>query len=115
MTNERARSLRVAIASHRPERGKRYSPSLKQRIVDFVTSRHAEGASWATIAGELGMSVETLRVWRVGRARKTSRAMVPVRVVAERGRDAFRVVSMGGHHIEGLTLEEAISVLRALG
>jgi hypothetical protein len=60
------RLIRVAVASHRPERGKRYSPSLKQRIVEFVALRHAEGASWATIASELGMSGATLRVWRFG-------------------------------------------------
>jgi hypothetical protein len=41
--------------------------------------------------------------------------MVPVRVVADRGDSAVRVVSAGGHGIEGLTLEEAVAVLRSLG
>jgi hypothetical protein len=41
--------------------------------------------------------------------------MIPVQVVAERHERGATVVSASGHRIEGLTLEEAISVLRALG
>jgi len=41
--------------------------------------------------------------------------MVPVRVVADRDEVTVSVVSAGGHRIEGLTLAEAIAVLRALG
>ncbi len=41
--------------------------------------------------------------------------MVPVRVVADRDEATVSVVSAGGHRIEGLTLLDAITVLRALG
>jgi hypothetical protein len=48
-------------------------------------------------------------------AEPTTRAMVPVRVVADRDEATVSVVSASGHRIDGLTLPEAIAVLRALG
>jgi hypothetical protein len=40
---------------------------------------------------------------------------VSVRVVPDQDEATVRVVSAGGYRIEGLTLPEAIAVLRALG
>ncbi len=113
--SHQAWSLRAAIAAHHPERGKPYDPELKERILSHVASRRAAGASLASLAVKLGMSTETLRVWSGAGARRGSRAMIPVQVVAERHERGATVVSASGHRIEGLTLEEAISVLRALG
>jgi len=48
-------------------------------------------------------------------APKASRSMVPVRVVADRAERTVSIVSAGGHRIEGLSLHEAVAVLRALG
>jgi hypothetical protein len=113
MTARHASSLRAAIASHEPARGKRYPRALKARIVEFARSRRSEGASWAQISDDAGLAFETLRRWCV--ATEPSRAMVPVHVVADRGERMVSVVSAGGHRIEGLTLHEAVAVLRALG
>jgi hypothetical protein len=114
MTARHASSLRAALASHEPARGKRYSPALKARIIEFAQSRRGEGASWADIAGDIGIAFETLRRWCMATPR-TSRSMVPVRVVADRAERTVSVVSAGGHRIEDLTLHEAVAVLRALG
>jgi hypothetical protein len=115
MTSQQGWRVRAAVASHRPERGKRYSPELRGRIVAFAASRREEGASWESIAIELGLSTETLRSWRAAEAPSGSHAMVPVHVVAERDRRAVSIVSVGGHRIEGLSLDDAVYVLRALG
>jgi hypothetical protein len=88
---------------------------LKARIIETAQSRRSEGASWVQIAGEIGIAFETVRRWCVAAQAKPSRAMVPVRVVPERGESLVSVVSVGGHRIEGLTLQEAVAVLRALG
>ena len=115
MTSRRASSLRVALATHEAARGKRYEPSLKARIIAFARSRRDDGASWVTIASEIGIAFETLRRWCIATERGSSHAMVPVEVVGERSDHVVSVVSAGGHRIEGLTLEEAVSALRALG
>ena len=113
--SHQAWSLRAAIASHHPERGKPYDAELKERIISHVTSRRAAGSSLASLALELGMSTETLRVWSAARSRKRPQAMIPVQVVAERPERGATVVSASGYRIEGLTLDEAVQVLRALG
>jgi hypothetical protein len=115
MTARQASSLRAALASHEPARGKRYEPLLKARIIEFARPRRDEGGSWVQIASELGLAFETLRRWCVAAEPSSSRAMVPVHVVAEPGDHTVSVVSASGHRIEGLTLDEAVSALRALG
>lgn len=115
MTARHAASLRAALAWHEPARGKRYSPALKTRIVEYAQSRRSEGASWVEIAGDIGVGFETLRRWCMAAAPKPSRSMVPVRVVADRAERTMSIVSAGGHRIEGLTLHEAVAILRALG
>jgi DNA-binding transcriptional regulator YiaG len=115
MTVRHAWSLRAALTSHEPGRGKRYSPALKARIIEFAQSRRSEGASWAQISADIGVAFETLRRWCTGADSPPSRAMVPVRVVADRAESTVSVVSAGGHRISGLTLQEAVAVLRALG
>jgi transposase len=106
--------LRRALSGHRPARGKLYAPKIQSGVVEFAHGRRADGASWKQIAGELGMRFETVRRWC---AREPSRpALRPVQVVdaAPPGR-GVAVVSPSGHRIEGLSLEDAIAVLRALG
>ncbi|HTC70876.1 MAG TPA: hypothetical protein VK662_15000 [Acidothermaceae bacterium] len=115
MSGPHASSLRAALASHEPARGKRYSPALKARIIEFAHLRRGEGVSWVQIAAEIGIAFETVRRWCLATEPTVSRAMVPVRVVADRSEPTVSVVSAGGYRIEGLTLHEAVAVLRALG
>jgi hypothetical protein len=110
-----ASSLRAALASHEPGRGKRYPRDLKARIIEFGRARRDEGVSWERISDELGISYETVRRWCLAAESKTSRAMVPVRVVAEGTDRPVTVGSPSGYSIEGLTLQQAVAVLRALG
>jgi hypothetical protein len=114
MTARHASSIRAALASHEPGRGRRYSPDLKAWIIEFAQSRRGEGASWVEVAGEIGIGFEMMRRWCMA-AEPKSRAMVPVRVVPAVDEVTVSVVSVGGHRIEGLTLHAAIAVLRALG
>ena len=108
-------SLRRALLAHRPARGKLYAPEVRAAVVEFAQKRRAEGASWKQIAGELGMRFETVMRWSVRGARK--RALKRVEIVADAAASASSlcVVSPTGHRLEGLTLHDAIAVLRALG
>jgi hypothetical protein len=115
MTARHASSLRAALASHEAGRGKRYPRGLKARVIEFAQSRRGEVASWVQISGDVGVAFETLRRWCLAAKPMARRAMVPVRVVADAGEPTVRVVSAAGHRIEGLTLEQAVAALRALG
>jgi transposase-like protein len=106
----------VAIAEHQAGRCKRYSAALRERVVAYAEARRGEGASFAAIATDMGLSTETLRLWRRrARGPGETRAMVPVHVVEEHGAQVVSVVSTSGYRIEGLALPDAIAVLRALG
>jgi transposase-like protein len=108
-------SLRAALATHEPARGKRYSPELKVRIIEVARGLRADGASWQRIAEDIGIAFETIRRWCIAAEGQGARSMVPVRVVADRAERTVSVASPAGHRIEGLTLAEAVAVLRALG
>jgi hypothetical protein len=104
-------SLLRALSAHHPAPGKLYAPDTQARVVEFARARRAEGASWQEIAGELGMRFDTIRRWCSRRS-----MMRAVEVVAEAPRvGGVAVVSASGYRLEGLTLDEAIAALRALG
>src|SRR6516164_2577461 len=94
MTGREASLLRAALAGHEAGRGKRYSAGIKARIIEFAQGRRTEGASWATIASELGLAFETVRRWCI--PEQVATRMLPVRVVADRPA-TVSVVSPAGH------------------
>lgn len=77
----------------------------------WITARRAEGHPATELAAELGIAPGTVLRWSNGR----SRALVPVRVVPDAVTATVVIVSPSGFRIEGLTLDDAIRVLRELG
>ena len=115
MSEAQAFSLRRALSSHEGRRGRRYPRVLRERVVAYGQVRRAEHASWALIASELGLQFETVRRWCLdANAVVASRAILPVEIVAD-VRPSLAVVAPSGVRIEGVTLADAIAVLRALG
>jgi hypothetical protein len=115
MSEAQASSLRRALSSHTGGRGRRYPRVLRERIVAYAQVRRAESASWARIAAELELQYETVRRWCLdANAVVASRAILPVEVVGDL-RASLAVVAPSGLRIEGVTLADAIAVLRALG
>ncbi len=114
MTGRQTSSIRAALLSHDAGRGKRYPQELKARITEFAKKRRREGASWAQIAEDVGIAFETLRRWCIAMG-ETSPAMVPVHVVPDEAERTVSVVSPTGYRIEGVSLRDAVAVLRALG
>ena len=83
--------------------------------MELARAQRAQGASWAQLSEQLGVSLESVRRWCEIASTEGSRPMRRVRVVAEQSAArGVSVVSVGGHRIEGLSLEEAIAVVRAL-
>jgi hypothetical protein len=95
-------------------RGSCFPKELKQRASEWIVKQSALVVSVAQIAEELGLSPGTVLRW--SSELKTTRAMVPVRIVAEqRSERLVSAVSPLGFRIEGLTVAEAAALLRAFG
>lgn len=111
------KALRREIALIGRGRGKRYSAELKTRVVAWAELRRRQGASWPVLSAELGLGLDTVRRWCEASAKPTKRmqALVPVRVVPSRAARTLSVVSPGGFRIDGLSPEEAVALLRAIG
>lgn len=111
--------LRRDVRRHGGARGKRYSPELRRRLMGYAERRRQEGASWMTIASELGACFETVRRWcRAGES--SARVLRRVELVAEPALptevgSSPLVVTPNGLRIEGAGLDAIIALVRALG
>jgi transcriptional regulator with XRE-family HTH domain len=87
-------------------------PELRDRAAAWLKARRAEGRTVAELAAELGLAPGTVLRW----SNKVVTAIVPVRVVADAATaERVAVVTPSGFRIEGVTLEDAVRVLRELG
>jgi hypothetical protein len=95
--------------------GRWYPPTLRERITRWTRRRRSDGASLREIGDEIGMSWETLRRWSTSTA-ESPPAFVPVEVVDDhRGDHALAIVTPAGYRIEGITIADAIALVRELG
>jgi hypothetical protein len=87
---------------------------VQAAVIEFAQDRRRAGASWKQLATELGLRFETVRRWCV--SARPARALKRIEVVNEVGGDSLsvRIVCPSGHRLEGLTVQDAIAVLRAL-
>ncbi|WP_229908328.1 transposase, partial [Comamonas sp. JC664] len=102
-----------------------FPEALRAFAVRYSEHTVAAGGTVTDAAQKLGVSGPTLYEWRKGRPRpkpiEKSAALVPVRVsqrpAAAAGAAVQQVVlvSPGGWRIEGLSVESAAQLLRALG
>jgi len=111
--------LRRAVARIERGRGRRYPKALRERVTRWACVRRQQGARWHQLSREIGISAESLRRWVVLEA-PGAPALVPVEVVAQAG-ERFAadrplcLVMRVGHRIEGLSLADAIELVRVLG
>jgi transposase-like protein len=116
------KKLRTEIAALRPGRRRRYSPELRGRILDWVEQGLEEGASETACGEALGIPMHRFGEWRrEERAREheaatTEVAFVPIETTVDAlvGHGALVLVAPSGDRVEGLTMAEAIAMLKAL-
>jgi len=98
-------------------RGKRFPSEIRERAVGWAREQRQSGRSWVQIARELGVGLDTVRRWCTKRqVAPTVRALMPVRVVQPPAEaQHLVVVSPAGFRVEGATLAEVATLLRALG
>ncbi|MBN1917457.1 MAG: hypothetical protein JW889_06070 [Verrucomicrobia bacterium] len=112
-------NLRRAVSRVERGRGRRYPTPLRERVIRWAGARREHGARWHQLSSELGISAESLRRWVLLEA-PAAPALVPVEVVGQdrEGSAAdrpLRLVTRAGHRIEGLSLADAIELVRVLG
>jgi predicted transcriptional regulator len=110
-TMDEAQYLRRALDRIETRRGRCVPPELKARARKWIAEQRAEGRTVSEVATELGVAAGTILRWSNGGVR----SLVPVRVVPDEILKAVVVVSPSGLRIEGLTLADAVRVLRELG
>jgi transposase len=118
---EQLKQLRREIEKlGRPGRGKRYPAELRNTVTEYIVARREDGSSWYRIAADLGLSSTAVKRWhdmaREAEDAAGAPAFKPVRVTGvehiERG---VVVVCPGGYRVEGLSVDSAAALLRALG
>lgn len=120
ITDERSR-IRDALCA-RADRRQRLAPELRARAATYAHRRKSEGATAAAIAGELGVSQPTVARWLETTSWAAAELAASVAspslrevVVESSGTPGLSVASPRGFRVEGLSLEQAAMILRALG
>lgn len=100
---------------------RRYAPELRERILRYLEVGVATGAKRDDLAVAAGVPAKTVDRWmrllRTGRIGKVARAakMVSVSIAAPRSNTGLAVVTPTGNRLEGVDVDTAVRVLRALG
>jgi hypothetical protein len=115
--NDRAAEYRAKLDEMRHRGGKRWRtpPGLRDEITVWAKRLRTEGHVLGSIAATIGLSETTLGKWlSPGRGEGELR---PVRLTADGtspSRSGLVVVTPAGFRLEGLTVDEAVDVLRRL-
>lgn len=112
--DDEAERLRGSVARLGAAHGRRYPAGMKELLLAFVDRAREAGMSASEVSRRLGVSQRQLSNWRVAVRAARPKAMVPVRVVDEIATPKTTLVSPAGFRIEGITVAQAIEVLRAL-
>ncbi len=117
---EEAKQLRGEFAKLRPDKRRRYGEALKGRVLDWLARSETGGGSDLEGSKLLGITTWRIRSWRreaahapaVEPTREPEQlALVPIAMTMPTT-TAIVVIAPSGHRIEGLTLEQAVAVLR---
>lgn len=118
---KRAEGFREAITQLGPRgRTTPYPRNLREEAVGYAQERRAQGATWRSIAQELGLGVDSLTHWARGsRGSKKEAAFRQVKLKpsegpAKTGGTVLVVHGPGGVRVEGLDVPGLAELLRRL-
>jgi len=89
----------------------RIPDAAREAVLAYAREARRAGETWAGIAAQVGLSETSLHRWDRGGSKK----LVPV-VVSEPVAEPTRLtlIAAGGERLEGLELEDAVRILKAL-
>lgn len=114
MTDPELRALRRKLDSIPRGRGRRIPVELRTQVMAWVAKQRKRGDSWSDLVRQTGVSLLTLQRWS---SRPAPRAVMLRRVEVAEAAPAERTVTLvspTGIRIEGITIAEAIAILRGL-
>jgi transposase-like protein len=106
--SELKRELAKAQASSR----RRYPVVLRGAALDYADRAKRQGKSYAKVAAEVGLSVQTLQYWRAAARRRPG--LTPVTIIAEPVRERELVIECGALRVRGLDLASVAELLKRL-
>lgn len=106
--------LRLEILRLGDSTSRRYPPEIRGRILDWVERAKLGGMSKTECSDLLGVPMQRVAAWRA-QLEPMPKALVPVEVrqEAETPARSLSFVAPSGHRIEGVSISEAVSLLRA--
>jgi len=114
MTAQQQRIRQQTTALGRRGVTSRVPDGLRDEIVAYARGRRHGGASWRTIAAEIGFSASALKLWTA----TARRSLVPVTVRTDASAvehtAGLVLVAPNGVRVEGLDVTGAAMLLRAL-
>lgn len=112
---EECSRLSTEVARLAQGQGQKYPPDLRRRILDWVERAKQTGMTEGGCSARLGIKRGRFAYWRrMKPEEETSLALVPITVVEEHRREStVTFVAPTGCRIEGITLEQAVALLRA--
>lgn len=109
------RELRHQLGAIPRGRGRRIPAALRARVIAWTAPHRARGARWRELARALGVPAGTLTRWLASPPeRAPAVALRPVTVSDVPARPPLTFVAPSGVRLEGLTLADAITILRGL-
>lgn len=100
---------------------RRYSAQLKAQAIEYVNTQGQAGVSMSRIAQELGVAMQTFGHWQKPskKSKCATRVLEPVVVLAAKKAPAQTPSTLSlqlssGHRVEGLSLTDVVTLLRAM-
>lgn len=114
MMDRKLQDLRRRLDTIPRGRGRRFPAVLRERIVAWTVERRARGDGWCELSREIGIPAGTLKRW----ATPSFEGTVPLRPVDVIGDEPsgrlVTLVAPSGLRVEGVTVADAITILRGL-
>lgn len=126
--NEEAKQIRAEVAALNPGRGRKYTKALRERVLAYMERAREDGVFETEASKLCGVPLARIDAWRdaerelaanyvappVAPRATSETALVPVRV-----RDDYpfgpsiTFATPSGYRVEGLSLDQALGLLRA--
>ncbi len=127
--NEEAKQIRAEVTALNPGRGRKYSKALRERVLAWSERAREEGIFEIEASQMIGVPLTRIETWRVAerhlaetyvpppRAPRATEntALVPVMIRDELpfGPPPIGFSTPSGYRVDGLTLDQALGLLRA--